>query len=529
MATYKDPYTLDKITLRTLLSWTICIPINQRTYAWDPERDVITFLRDAVDSMSTGYRYAIGDFITVENGSATDVFDGQCRAITALLFLVACLHHLQQRTMSEDEHEVIHELQKIVFIDSGAWKVKSKVIEDTKRKNRWKKYPRIKSHYEEDFLQLGNIANLNGNEDLEHPLYKGYSVCRDFIRKMDVDIVEFTGFLLDQTVATKKQAADNVQAALLMDRANNRGQRMQPYENMRNLFITACHDKQIEMSETIERLNRVQHVWLMASLLFNKEIIIPPKNYLNNTVKAIVKTKANIELFIRHAEECASICPKLMSTPFGKRYADLTWNVIVPLHVFYGKKDIDDKLLYDIGKRMLQRGCLESNSIGNRTPWVNAAHIVISSRDVKKQIVMPPKVDGAYDIILPNCEPTNKSITPATLNFILWIVNRQKTPGGNSTIRGDLHVEHISGKACIDGVKNKNHLGNLTLFEAKNDTIVRGFRGNCSLGNLPFSEKREMYRKSAIKMTNVLAETYDTFGDVEIRERGRTMLRELLD
>lgn len=525
MSDFKDPYLSEKITLASLLRYTIYIPINQRHYAWDPEKDVFTFLKDALDSMESGYKYSIGDFITFTSLLVTFVFDGQCRAITAILFLTACLHHIDKFSKTEEERELISDIKKLIFIDCDPWASVPDEVKRQKKEHNWKNYPRVKSHYEDDFIQLGNIMNLTDTIDYDSPLYKAYHVCRKFIRDMPIGIKEFTGFILHNTVAIEKKAATSEQAAGLMDRANNRGQRMQPYENMRNLFITAFYDKSTEISEHMEELNKVEHVWEMASLLFNKEVVLLPKNYLNNTLKKVVKNKELITQFLAYADASAKLYKKLELTYVGRRYPDLMWNVVVPIHVYQHKVDIDDELLYSIGKRMLQRGCLEANRIGSRTPWINAAHATIHDG---KPFVLPDIVEGSFETLLPCIEPINRPMNKDTAGLMLWIIYRQCQPRGISTLQNGLDVEHISGKKCSDGVTNKEHLGNLTLFEGLNDPIVKDFRGNRSLGKLPYAEKREMYNKSAIKMTNILADKYESFNDHSISERGRAMLREIL-
>jgi len=523
---FRPTHISDKINFLTLLAYTLITPINQREFSWDPEKDVYLFLSDALASFLSGEQYEIGDFITFHSNGEVYVFDGQSRLTCVLLFLAACIEHIKP---IEKFNRLIPKIQGYIFLDSDVLDESSnKDIDAIKKKYGWTYYPRMKSCYESNFSQMGHILNGTSGIDFETPLGKASVECARFISSNKLDIptlTNFVKFLLQSTTAIEKKAMSSLDAARLMDRANNRGVHLTQFENMRNLLVTWAHPNHQKMSERLERLNRTPKIWETAALIFTQDYVIPPEHYLSNTVKKIIQSDDNVKSFLDEAEKAVIFLENIMPTPFGRRYPELVWGCIIPWSIRNNIQKPDYEFLHRIGNRLIQMGCYSSNAAKNIGPW----HAAFKKSVVENTPFCMPRISAnAMQIAQSICEPPGGTPMNRTDRlFILYQLARLYQTWGSTLNPDNLDIEHISGKKCNDGVERKEWLGNLTLLEGSNDPMIKEFRGNRSLGALPYSQKKNMYVRSSVKMTNNVV--YDTFNDTIIIHRTRALIQLLID
>jgi uncharacterized protein with ParB-like and HNH nuclease domain len=84
--TRSKPYHTTQTTWKTIFGNTNIIPMNQRNYDWDTEPHIIKFINDMFDIFKTSYFEKMGTIIYYETIEGKEVWDGQQRMITIILY-----------------------------------------------------------------------------------------------------------------------------------------------------------------------------------------------------------------------------------------------------------------------------------------------------------------------------------------------------------------------------------------------------------------------------------------------------------
>ena len=111
------------------------------------------------------------------------------------------------------------------------------------------------------------------------------------------------------------------------------------------------------------------------------------------------------------------------------------------------------------------------------------------------------------------------------------IERRLRNDDGSSLDLSKVDVEHILPQSdTTHGDCHKNKIGNLTLLEASN-TRRTNHRGNRSIKDSKYKDKKESYKKSDFKMTRSIYDEYksEEFGDTDIDKRCKDLSKTIAD
>jgi len=97
-----------------------------------------------------------------------------------------------------------------------------------------------------------------------------------------------------------------------------------------------------------------------------------------------------------------------------------------------------------------------------------------------------------------------------------------KLQNDNIIIKSDcFDIEHILPQSSEDD--NINKIGNLTLFESKNSENKH--RGNRSLQDLDYDDKKEYYENSTFKITQSIVKEYENWNSKNIIKRTEKIIK----
>tara|TARA_B110000240_G_scaffold165996_1_gene187055 strand:+ start:62 stop:1996 length:1935 start_codon:yes stop_codon:yes gene_type:complete len=121
------PWENLETTLKSFLTecGTITIPMNQRYYCWK-EKHIDEFTDDMDDIVKTKMKMCFGNFIQFKASDGDkQIWDGQQRIITAILFLVACRNFLKNifpcidpKHNKSTVEKIINQITKVVELDT---------------------------------------------------------------------------------------------------------------------------------------------------------------------------------------------------------------------------------------------------------------------------------------------------------------------------------------------------------------------------------------------------------------------------
>ena len=218
-------------------------------------------------------------------------------------------------------------------------------------------------------------------------------------------------------------------------------------------------------------------------------------------------------------------------------FSDFIWEIfeyiIIPFYMCMKNKNIKEKKKHKYFTELLEiiicyqiRTLIKQRTIYNsKTKLIENANKILENNDmtikdilldIKKIIANILKDTSDFSGICINKKMTQQQAKKLLLYYELKIQN------DNVIIKQDsFDIEHIMSK----NTKNKDidKIGNLTLFEAENSK--NGHKGNRSLQDLEFDDKKEYYEESIFKITQNIVKDYDTWNDKNILKRTEKIIK----
>ena len=218
-------------------------------------------------------------------------------------------------------------------------------------------------------------------------------------------------------------------------------------------------------------------------------------------------------------------------------FSDFIWEIfeyiIIPFYMCMKNKNIKEKKKHKYFTELLEiiicyqiRTLIKQRTIYNsKTKLIENANKILENNDmtikdilldIKKIIANILKDTSDFSGICINKKMTQQQAKKLLLYYELKIQN------DNVIIKQDsFDIEHIMSK----NTKNKDidKIGNLTLFEAENSK--NGHKGNRSLQDLEFDDKKEYYEESIFKITQNIVKDYDTWNDKNIFKRTEKIIK----
>lgn len=518
------------------------IPDYQREYSWEESQisDFWSDLKALRDSNETEHFFGqivVHDENEVENSTIKYIIDGQQRTTTSIIFLSVLKELALELTDQEiDDAEEIAEDIKIKFI--GRWtpsndrlqfkpaltdsdffrnfiQARTKGFNDHKPKNRAQK--RMKEAYLLLDEKLRNEINGISPQD-QFIIIKEFFT--SFISKFKVMYVETSSL---------------EEAFIIFESLNARGKGLETSDLLKNhLFktsksqIDSVKNKWEKISDNIgtsEATKFIRYYWNSIETFTRTQNLFRKMKMKINTEGQVIALISNLENL---SDVYTTLNTNTGTSVFNNKFLNAslknlrTFNAtsFYPIVFAMYLKNWNEEDIFDVIssiEKLIFRNIIIAKNASNKYELIFAeCAVAISEKNVSKSHIInklnKEKISNeAFKNHFMTLETKNKQI----IRYILKEINNLSST--NETVisdSADVHIEHILPQTkgdwfVYDHEDFVNKLGNLTLL---------GSEFNRKISNSLFDNKKKMYQKSEIKITQDLL-TYSSWGTTEINLR----------
>ena len=384
-------------------------------------------------------------------------------------------------------------------------------------------------------------------------LYDAFSVITDLIKELEYDsekMEELKDFILEDMMFQENLIKDPVYASRKFVHQNDRGKRVGQSDIQKNMILSEIHE---------ERQHEVYKKWIAikstpngekcmncAIQLYNNKIQRKTKVEDYKTLLEGELTYSNVHKFFAIVEKIQGLDNEINHDRFGRilteiKGCDIAWEgygyALFP--IFYTIGRVDKKLLKLFVKWHIRntpfRESKSLNSLVYSNPLIDISNKVLKNKDYPyyEEIRNVFKKDSSiiqennsfiqYIVKYPITNESGNLKKPDVLRMLHFYEILKSTDCTNSIFHQT--IEHLYPQSKKDELENKhniNLLGNLTLLEG--DNSENGHRGNKSLQDKPYREKKESYKQSGFAITRVIVEDYpEDFQEAQILTRTQAM------
>lgn len=530
-------------TIRGLFDTSIqfTIPIYQRAYSWQKDNWNV-FLQDLVEQVDRENEYSYGNLLleTNKKDSEYDVIDGQQRLTTLIIFMRALYNVLQDKQAHEDELGDIEE-----FFEK-------------KKKKRLRPVDNDRACFDAIIIENKPYTVASSSQE-------SISNAKDYfikeLDKLDVDVlVKIKNVILDSKV-NRLELQGKKEAALMFELQNNRGKDLTNMEKLKSFFMyqmyvnspadetdtnvenVSNHFKEIyknvyDIKGLDEDSVLIYHCFAYLNVSFSYRNLNDIKKelsqsgdsgdkieWINNFSRELSTTFANLKILQSNNSEYYK---KLMKVRGGS-LPPFIYPFIIKGYKYLGQDSAKLDKLFHILEILAFRYQLMSSRAEINSRLIECLRSFNGDVDALKTEIQSKLNetwywgDGRTKDVLSGWMYEN----PA-LHYILWeyeeSIQGRGYKIGNIEIENE-QIEHISPRTPTNGepletgydvdesneyseeFSNKylNCLGNLMLISGSH---------NASIGNKPFAEKLESYKKNPL--LNQQAEIEDFLKNNEV-------------
>lgn len=355
---------------------------------------------------------------------------------------------------------------------------------------------------------------------------------------------------LDNWLHEERMCKNIEYACQSFEQLNARGKSLEHQDMLRSLLISKVseedREKYFNLINTIFEFasdykiskNRDLTISLLFNLTRNKfnhndtilgigsELFVNISDNITKILNYTIMLK-ELENFIKRSNYGTIIQTDVMGEIFS--------NVIVPTYIkLNNKKKNFDKILEIIACFQIITCTSIKNIQSSKTKIKEFADDILNNKYSDDVIIFK-----TIELIL-NIQQIQKIITEIDsakvdlknidkfqhLYKMLYFIECRKTPNGVYYNSNAFDIEHIMPKHNNNNIENINKIGNLTIFESKNSD---NHKGNRSIKDKSYSEKIKQYKKSNVRMTNEIADKYDTWDVNKIDERTNELINFMVD
>ncbi|ACK67446.1 protein of unknown function DUF262 [Rippkaea orientalis PCC 8801] len=550
-------------TFRQLLAngLTYHVPPFQRDYSWTDDewddlwQDILgLFEKDGESSHYMGYLV-----LQSSDNKHFDIIDGQQRITTISIMILAGLSYLQdlvEANLDADRNTQRKEQLQNSYIGyvNPVTLISQSKLELNRHNNRF---------YQTYLVTLGPIPRRGLNAS-EHLLRKAFSWFKErFKTKLGKQLDSGQQFaalidsLVDKLFFTVITVTDELNAFKVFETLNARGVRLSATDLLKNYLFSVISSAQTHENE----LKALEDTWerivgLLGSesfpeflrVFWNSRHKLVRKSDLFKTIRRNINKREKAFTLVRDLDYCAAIYTALRDpqdtiwNPQEKQALRQLqmFNVRQPLGIlmscyqqfFEAQRDCFTKILRAIAVISFRYNVicsLPSNeqerlynkiavNISNRT-YRNYGDILMALREVYPE-------DQSFKASFSEKElPTTNSRNNKVVRYILFEIEKQRSGKDFDFESATYNLEHILPQNpskewdYIDEAKQDRliyRLGNITPLETKL---------NKQLGNSDYSQKRSIYQQSDFKITQAIAEHYDTWNDQKIESRQQQLAK----
>lgn len=535
-----SPYTYKEISLREFFQENYGIPMAQRQYEWGKDQ-VDVFLADLAETKQSPFQHQMGDLMLLhKSGNIDDLYDGQQR----ILSLVMVLYSLSETKGIEEDlkQSILKLLTNNRYDDNISEDVQCKFNERYKNLSNVK-IPRLHcvSPYDQDAL----VYILNGTDpsmDNKSKLIQTYNICKRFFEENVslTDTADWWRYLSADITFTRYVYSDEEYAANRFEWLNNRGLELSHLDLVKNKIIVRLgDDKKVVFYNKWEEL---RHKDKYATKIYDVAIQIYCKKMYSVKSAKRMKDYATLHIECQHPREVwknvldfFNIIEKLQSfldLMKSHRYGGFLFETSIAfegfsqflLPVSYTLEKVDDDLMHLFCKwaiRNYKTGSYTFNSMKYTSKFCEFSNRCLQGdldryySDVSDLLASHVVTQAADCVKFMSTHKYKPNEVKVLLRYLETEVNTDihRLPAWNKTT-----LEHIS--AQNKRVRGTDAIGNMTLLEGANS---KNQKGNFSLGDKQYTEKRESYQGSTFNITRSLAASHEDFGEGDILKRSKDL------
>lgn len=401
-------------------------------------------------------------------------------------------------------------------------------------------------------------------DDYKSKIYECYENLTNYFSKLDYKeekAIELFHFITNDIDIQIYESSDHKYVSKIFDWENNRGKNVHILDNIKNLILSnIVDDKKDEVFEKWSKYknnnifdnfypNINEKIFDVAIQIYNfeknKEKIVERKIDNDELYSIIIKSEdsyKSINEFFNVIDSIYIILNKIREDRFGRlifscKGISLAWETysfcLIP--IFYLRKNSINKQLIKLLTLWYFRNFRMQNISLNR--FLYSDYFIKISNSYCKDIDKYDYFEEILDLLIKNIdkikdEKYEENLCKIDFNnrkavYLLYFYETCKTSDTHQ-IRFEYSIEHIipqNDKDKLKEPKNINKIGNLTLLEKSNSD--NGHKGNFSLKNKSYEDKKDSYSNSSSIITKSISEEYESFEEKDIIDRTKKIAKEL--
>ena len=392
-------------------------------------------------------------------------------------------------------------------------------------------------------------------------IYKSYEfICRVIYSKFKSikKLKEFYQFILNNIDLNVYECEDLGYVSKIFEWENNRGKPVSTLDVIKNSLLSnvpnekkyEIYDKWNELKLTVHKIYSEygQKIFNCAIQIYNKNIerVFEQEQLFKKLIKSNKKdTYKEIQVYFGIVEELMKIMETIKNDRYGRlilhtKRCSISWEgfMFFILPVFYSIKKINKNIL-ELTAKWLFRNINTKNRIFNNlcysNEFIELTNSYISNNNIDYCDLFAKILQKHQDIsvnyenyIRNNINKEWKHSSGTSAKMLLYFLETTKRTDDYYPIL-DHDLEHIYPENKKNTLVSPNiiyKLGNLTILESKNSK--NGHKGNRSIKDNLFSNKKEQYYESSHKITRELY-NYEKFDNDEIIKRTEDLFKQLND
>lgn len=403
----------------------------------------------------------------------------------------------------------------------------------------WKK--NLKIHLKGVHKDINNYEHTS-----DSLIYNAYNTITEFIKNLNYEgdkLEEYMEYIMDYTEFDVKTTFDPIYSANRFILANNRGKKVECNDIVKNMILNEIKEENREevnnIWSKITSTDKTEKLIMVAMQLYNKRI----QNKLDvDDYKSLIEgdTYMNMQILFRIVYKLQAYLEQIHNDRFGRLFTlpgcDITWEgyKYILLPIFYTIERIDSSLIKCLQSWNIRNMTFQEsktfNSLIYSNPFIEVSNEVLNNKEypyLRKICKILKKNDlqnvKDNDTFIEHIKET--SLSPKHSAGILYYYETVDATNDYIPPLG-LTIEHIYPQSKQELLEDKNRinlLGNLTLLEGTNSE--NGHRGNLSLQDKPYHQKKESYKRSGCAMTRKVAEKFigDDYQEAHILTRTQAM------
>ncbi|CAK8719233.1 DUF262 domain-containing protein [Candidatus Electronema halotolerans] len=535
------------------------VPPFQRDYSWTEEEwddlwlDMLGLLEeDGEPAHYMGYLV-----LQSSDSKRFAIIDGQQRLTTLSVLVLASLSLLEDMSASgadtDNNRRRAEQLRNsyIGYLDPVSLVSHSK-LELNRHNNRF---------YQTYLVPLGKIPQRRLNAS-EHKLRKAFIWFKERIKKhcgtteaSGRKLAEFVEMLADKLFFTVISVTDELNAFTVFETLNARGVRLSATDLLKNYLFSIISretEHEVEMTSLEERWEGI--VDLLGSesfpeflrIFWNSRNRLVRKSELFKTIRKQINSRETAFQLLRDLDQAAAVYAALRDPQDAAWSADerqylrqlMMFKVRQPLAMLmacYERYYEAERAVFTRIMRAVTIASFRYNVICNLPTHDQERLYNEIARNVSdKKYASTAALLAALGAVYPDDSlfktafaekelRTSFSRNKKIVRYILFEIERQKYQQEFDVESATYSIEHILPEhpseawSVIEEAKQermKYRLGNMTPLETSR---------NRELGNKDYQTKRAVYQRSAFKMTQAVAEHYDSWDEQKVESRQKRM------